>query len=163
MPKIKIIREIKPKIREIKKEEKKAKENLEGEVESLDSKDFAEFVSSSGKTGNRRIAPVLESEEPVVSEPTARTRQTAPQQEAPVSYVPQRQTGQTAKELEKKYNPSIERRGSPNEPIPLARERQGNAITRNPQMEALGGQGEKEYKELKQQEKKETRRYPWES
>ena len=148
MPKIKIIREIEPKIKEIKvKAEAGKEENLEEEIEDVEEHDFSRFLS----TG--RFSPMLQAEG-VSQAPIENIENLRASSHEPAPSM----TKEEADAEAKKYNPSIERSGV------ISREEQffsQKGFFESPELARLQqgrGQQEPPYELRQVEEKKETHR-----
>jgi len=157
MPKkIKEIREIPPKVREV---GEKGEETLEEEISDVEEENFSQFVSAGIS------APVLEAIEGVQQIPIEEHTQTEIHQPEPTDappYVTNR--AGTPEEEQRRYNPSIEggviKEGTMQAGLPEQRD-----VFRNQELARMraGEDGESKY-EIKAEMKKETkRRYPWEA
>jgi len=100
--KVKIIKEISPKKKEIKTESE-----LEEDISDIEDEEFGEFISTGGAS-----APVLEASEmtqeiPVEALPTPAPLVGGPEFER-ISYTTGRPVAESEEEMKRKYNPSIE-------------------------------------------------------
>ena len=159
MPKkIKEIREIPSKVKEV---GEKGEETLEEEISDVEEENFSQFVSAGIS------APVLGATEGVQEIPAEEHTQTEIHQPEPTADTPPYVTSriETPEEEQRRYNPSIER-GVIKEgtmqagPFPEQRD-----VFRNQELAGMRAGEDRESKyEIKAEMKKETkRRYPWEA